>query len=236
MWINSPDLKCVILCAGSGSRLHPLSAEIPKAMILLNNQPIIQYVIDYWKQYTNDFIFIVKHQKEHIIEFAQQLPISSQFVEQKELRGIADAVLHAKDLVSEYFAVVLGDCVCHGQFNFPENMEQGIGVWETSNSHDITQSYAVKIEDNLVSEVIEKPQTIINNLCGMGFYFFSQRVFDYIPLTKPSKLRNEIEITDVIENMILAGEKISPVFFNGSYLNITFPEDLNKALNLLFPS
>ena len=51
---------------------------------------------------------------------------------------------------------------------------------------------------------------------------------DYIDKTPPSNLRNEIEITDVIQNMIDNKEQIKPVFFKGNYLNVTFPEDLKN--------
>ncbi|MCK4649382.1 hypothetical protein KAT51_07650, partial [bacterium] len=91
------------------------------------------------------------------------------------------------------------------------------------------QSYSIKIKNGLICQVKEKPERVFNNLCGMGFYFFNKKIFDYSRLTKPSKLRNEIEITDVIQNMIDGGERISPVFFEGDYLNITFPQDLKKA-------
>jgi dTDP-glucose pyrophosphorylase len=129
--------------------------------------------------------------------------------------------------------MVLGDCICNGEFIFPKDMQQGIGVWETQNIQDIKQSYAVEIKDNFVSKVIEKPKKIINNLCGMGFYFFDKRVFGYIKLTPPSPIRGEIEITDVIQKMIDAGEKISPVLFKGKYLNITYPQDLKRAEAIL---
>jgi dTDP-glucose pyrophosphorylase len=63
----------------------------------------------------------------------------------------------------------------------------------------------------------------------MGVYFFDKRVFDYIRKTPPSALRSEVEITDVIQNMIDAGERIAPVWFKGKYINVTYPEDIRKA-------
>ena len=83
------------------------------------------------------------------------------------------------------------------------------------------------------TDVVEKPIEITNNYCGMGYYFFKNNIFDYISLTSPSKLRNEIEITDVIQIMIDKGEKIKPVLFKGHYLNITYPENLRKWKNWL---
>jgi dTDP-glucose pyrophosphorylase len=226
LWLNDKDLKCVILCAGRGTRILPHSEDVPKAMLELNNQPILYYVIDYWKQFTNDFIFVVGYKKEQVIDYVKKLPIYSTFVEQKKLRGIADAVNHVKDYVSGNFILVLGDCICEGKFNFPANMEMGVGVWETSNLEDIKRSYSIEITNDVINKVVEKPKEIPNNLCGMGFYFFNSKVFDYIKITPPSKLRNEIEITDVIQNMINGGETIKPIFFNGNYFNITFPEDI----------
>jgi len=228
-WLSSQGLKCVVLCAGKGSRILPQSIEKAKVMISIADAPILKYVIDYWRKFTRDFIFVVGYKKEDMIKYAQQLPINYHFIEQKDPRGIADAVSCAQGLIPGRFIVVLGDCICKGGFNIPEGMEQGVGVWKTNNVEDIKQSYSIEIKDNLIVRVEEKPKNVFNDLCGMGFYFFDQKVFNYIKITKPSNLRNEVEITDVIQNMIEAGEKISPVFFEGDYLNITYPEDLKKA-------
>lgn len=233
-WFDYKGLKCVVLCAGQGTRILPCSSEKAKVMVEVRNKPILSHVIGYWNRYTNDFIFVVQYEKEQIIEFVSQLPINSRFVEQKELRGIGDAILCAKEFVSDCFTVVLGDCICQGEFCFPQNMEQGVGVWETNNVEDIKLSYSVEIKNNLVCRVEEKPKKVLNNLCGMGLYFFDKRIFRYIKMAKPSKLRNEVEITDVIQNMINAGEEIMPVHFQGDYLNITYPEDLQRAEEILF--
>lgn len=227
------DIKCVILCGGKGTRFLPLSLKKQKGMIEVNGKPVLRHVIDYWRQFTNDFIFVVKYKKADIYRFVKTLPINTDFVEPKKLKGIANGIYQAKDLVGSKFIVALGDCVCKGSFKIPSRMDQGICVWETDNKEDIRRSYSVKIEKGLVSKVKEKPKRLLNNLCGMGFYLFDRKVFDYIEKTKPSPLRNEIEITDVIQNMIDAGEKISPIFFKGDYLNITYTEDLKKAGEIL---
>ena len=93
--------------------------------------------------------------------------------------------------------------------------------------------HAVEIEENLVYKVEEKPEIVSNNLCGMGFYFFDRRVFKYIEVAKPSTLRNEVEITNVIQDMIDKGERIAPVLFHGDYLNINYPRDVIRAEGIL---
>ncbi len=232
-WHDAKDLKCVILCGGKGTRLLPLSLKKQKGMIEVRGKPILKHIIDYWTQFTDNFIFVVKYKKAHIRRFAETLPIKAEFIEPSELKGIANGIYQAKPLVKDRFIVVLGDCVCKGRFEFPKNMAQGVGVWETQNKDDIRRSYSVKIEKGIISAVKEKPKKLTNNLCGLGFYFFDKRVFDYIEKTKPSKLRNEIEITDVIQNMIKNREKIKPIFFKGEYLNITYTHDLERAEKVL---
>jgi len=227
-WVQNKDLKCVVLGAGKGTRILPHSIEKPKVMLEFNNKPLLRYVIDFWKKFTDDFIFIVGYKKEHIINYVKDLPIKSTFVEQTKLRGIADAIRLVKDLVSDNFIVALGDCICNGTFFFPKDMDQGVGVWETVNLEYIKNSYSIQIKNGYLKRVVEKPKEIPNNYCGMGFYFFKKKVFKYIDETPPSSLRNEIEITDVIQNMIDKKERIRPVFFKGNYLNVTFPEDLNS--------
>lgn len=228
-------LKCVVLCAGRGIRIGSGYAIKPKVMFEISEIPILSYVIDYWRRYTEDFVFVVGYKKEYVVEFVEKLSIRSQFVEQKQLKGIADALLHTEYAVTGRFIVVLGDCICRGDFSFPEDMIQGVGVWKTSDEKAIMNSYSVETENGLVSKVQEKPKVIVNNLCGMGYYFFDKRVFDYIRMTNPSSLRNEIEITDVIQNMIDAEEKITPILFSGRYLNINYPKDLITAKEFANP-
>lgn len=231
-WFNYQELSCVVLCAGKGSRLLSSRGE-PKAMVKINNKPILGYIIDYWKHFTDDFIFVVGYKKEEIIKFAKAQSINSRFVEQRIPKGIGDALMQARELIRERFIVILGDCICKGRFIFPRNMQQGIGVCKTENIEDIKHSYSVEIKNNYVYRVEEKPERIINELCGIGFYFFDSRIFGYIKNTKPSKLRNEVEITDVIQNMIDAKELIHPIFFEGDYINVTYPEDLYRAINII---
>lgn len=244
-WQNYKNLKCVVLCAGRGKRAWGFTFRFlfgfkkisffsnfmqkPKPLFTVHKKPLLYWIVNYWKKYTNDFVFIVGYKKEKIINYVKTLPINATFVEQKNLSGIAHAIATAKNYISDNFVVVLGDCLCKGEFSFPEKMEHGIGVWQTNNVEDIKRSYSVEHKDGLVHRVVEKPKELINNLCGMGFFFFNKRVFDFIEKTPPSSLRNEVEITDVIQNMINGGEKVSPVFFEGQYLNVTHPEDIGRA-------
>jgi dTDP-glucose pyrophosphorylase len=226
-WFEKP-LKCVVLAAGKGSRAYPATLTCPKVLLPLHGVPAIRYIIDFWQQFTKDFIFVVGYKKEMVIDYVSTLDIRPEFVEQTELKGIAHAVQLARPLVTPNFILVLGDCYCNGTFKFPEIMDQGIGVWETKNEDYIKQSYSVEIDNYSVKRVVEKPKALVNDYCGMGFYFFNTRIFKYIQATAPSKLRNEIEITDAIQNMVSAGEPVTAVPFTGDYVNITYENDIDR--------
>lgn len=230
----SQKIKCVILAGGKGTRLLPESLDKQKAMIEVSGKPILGHIIDYWSQFTDDFIFVVKFKKETIIDYVKTLSIKASFVEPESLRGIADGVLQVESLIDDRFIVVLGDCVCQGQFNFPKDFDQGIGVYQTSDEGKIRKSYSVEVKDERVIKVVEKPQVLVNNLCGMGYYFFNRQVFDFIKKTPASDLRHEVEITDVIQRMIDEGKNISPIYFEGKYKNINTAADLTIELEDFF--
>ncbi len=219
-------MKCVILCAGKGTRIIPYSKETSKVMIKVNDKPLLHYIIEYWKQFTNEFIFVVGYKKDSIISYVKQLNIKAEFIEQTELKGIAHAISLVKENIEREFVVVLGDCFYYGSFEIPKTLKLGVGVYQTTNPEQIKLNYSLEIENALVKQVIEKPTEVHNSYCGMGVYFFDQRVFPYIEKTKASSLRGEIEITDVIQNMIDNRENIHPIFFNGSYVNMTYPTDV----------
>ena len=122
--------------------------------------------------------------------------------------------------------------MCQDVFSFPNNFKQGVGVLKETEPDVIKRNFSVEVENDSIIRVVEKPNKISNDLYGTGFYFFSKKVFDYIKQTWPSKLCGEVEITDVIQNMVDADEKISPIFFSGDYVNITYQEDLNEAKSL----
>lgn len=233
---ESGKVSCVVLCAGEGTRLLKDLKEgegVVKAMVEVGGKPLVSHAVDYWKEFVHEFIFVVNFQKEKIIEYVGTLPVESRFVEQKELCGIACALSLTEDMVTDNFVMVLGDCIIRGEFDFPSDMEMGVGVWRTDREEDIKRNYSVEVEGNGIFRVVEKPRVLVNDFCGMGYYFFNRKIFDFIRKTPLSRLRGEIEINDSLQQIINGGGKISPVFFNGDYLNVTYASDLPRAESLL---
>jgi len=220
-------MKCIIPCAGESSRM----SNIPKTLLLIKGKPLLTHVIDIWKDSVDDFVFILKRSTTYLWEY---LPENSAVVFQDEPKGLADAILRAEPYVEGKFVVALGDCLYDGKFD-DEDFDIGIGVWKTNNIAEVNKSYLVGIEDGLVRTVVEKPSISIEGgkplNCGMGIYFLDTRIFDYIRKTRVTPGGGDF--TEVLQAMIDEGEKIAPVFFKGKYINVTYPEDLEKAEEIL---
>jgi len=200
-------------------------------LLKVNGRSILGHITHYWSDIANGFVIIVSKENEQLI---RQQSGNAEFVVQKEPKGIADAILRAEPYVDDYFMVVLGDCLYKGRFNIMLPFKgQGIGIWRTKDLDAIRQSYSVEMNGEYLSRVVEKPSNVLNNWCGMGVYFLDRCVFDYIRKTPPSLLRGEVEITDVLQKMIEAEERIRPLFFEGKYINITHPNDIRKAEEVL---
>lgn len=218
--------RCVVMAGGRSSRFQSVGTH--KSMAIVKGMPVIHHVIDYWRNLTDDFVFVVKNGKDQLIDFVRTLPIRSEFVEPSALRGIADGLSFAEEKVDGPFVVVLGDCFCAGRFEFPDRLVYGIGVQQNAQADEIRRNYAVCVRDGRVASVVEKPVDIRNDLCGMGFYFFQPDVFDYIRMTGPSRRTGEREITDVLQTLVDHGVELQAVPFNGTYINVNTPEDLER--------
>ncbi len=225
----SKDLKCVIICGGKGTRLYPITDTISKSLVPIKGKPLLHYIVDYCRQFTNDFMFIFERINVGLEEFIKTLPVNSECVIEDNPRGIANALFFAEDFIKDQFIVSLGDCIYNGKFDFPEKFDHGFGVVETTNLDYIKRSYSVEVINGKAQRVVEKPQTPFNNLCGMGFYVFRNNIYEFIKKTSSSPLTGKVELTDVIQTMISSGQDVKPIFFNGKYLNITYPEDLKVA-------
>lgn len=223
-----------MICGGPGTRLDPITKDLSKSLVPVKGKPILFYIIEYWRQFADEFIFIVNYRKEAIVDYVRSLGIKDEFIEESgEPKGIALALSQAEGQVGEKFILVLGDCLCRGDFIFPDRFDVGVGVWATDDPDNIRQSYSVELKGEQISKVVEKPTVLPNDLCGLGFYFFSRKIFEAIRRTRPSGPKQQIELTNAIQSLIDSGVPVSPIFLEGEYLNLTYPEDIKKAEMIL---
>lgn len=235
----------VVLAAGLGSRIKPLSFDTPKPLLPVCNKPIMQYQIEAMASIgITSIIVVVGHLKEKIIGHfgdGAWLGVKIRYIEQEKALGIAHAVGQLEPHIDGPFLLFLGDIFMIYK-DLPRLLEafdrKGASavlvVKKEENPESIKRNFAIQMNRNgSVKKVIEKPRYTINDMKGCGIYLFDMPVFDAIRRTPRTALRDEYELTNSIQILIEDGYKAYVAEVVEWDMNVTVPEDLLEC-NLRF--
>lgn len=230
-------MKAVVLAAGKGTRLRPLTEDKPKAMVEVNGKPLVSHCFDQLAEMgAEEFVVVVGYMKEHIIEHFgdsyREIPIT--YAHQREQMGLAHALLCVEEHIDDDFMLMLGDNIFNANLNdvvrrqredradaaflveeVPYEDASRYGVCDTNHFGEIT-------------EVIEKPEEPPTNLVMTGFYTFSPAIFHACKLVQPSN-RGEYEISEAIDLLIRSGRTIDAIGLDGWRIDVGYPEDRDEA-------
>ncbi|VVB98070.1 Bifunctional protein GlmU [uncultured archaeon] len=194
-------MKAVILAAGEGKRMHPLTHTRPKAMVYAAGKPLLWHVLhEVKKAGVNEAIIIVKYKKEKILEYfaANDLGMKLEFVEQGDKYGTGAAVLAAKGRVQGSFLVIAGDLVTESAVIKKVMQAHEGGVTAAAKAVDNPKHYGIfEVKDGRIAAVEEKPEAPKGNLANISIYMMDEGVFPLLEAITPS-LRGEYEITDIL--------------------------------------
>ncbi len=233
-------MQALILAAGRGSRMRPLSDFVPKPLLPIEGKAIILHALETLKACGFQKIVItVGYLGEKVINFVNansSADLEISFVFQKGLFGSADAIRVGMSDISENFLVLAGDTV------FPlsqvekiikvfkeENFEAVVGLKKVDEK-DLREKSSTLIDSKgFLLKVIEKPKIgeELTNVSVAPIYFFRYQVIkSYLNNLKPSPA-GVYELATALQNMIDDGKKVKGVFIKGSK-DITRPEDVLK--------
>jgi UDP-N-acetylglucosamine diphosphorylase / glucose-1-phosphate thymidylyltransferase / UDP-N-acetylgalactosamine diphosphorylase / glucosamine-1-phosphate N-acetyltransferase / galactosamine-1-phosphate N-acetyltransferase len=194
-------MQAVILAAGEGVRVRPLTRSRPKAMIPVANRPIIEYVIDALiKNGIRDIVVVVGYRKEQVTRFLNGLEVPVEVVVQEKQLGTAHALQCAESRITGDFLVLPGD-----NYIDPQSIAR---IKDTPNAilvkeHPNPSNFGVVLLNNgLVTDIVEKPEHSPSFMVSTGIYSLEKSFF--------SKIEGP-DITDAISAMILAGEQVRAV-------------------------
>lgn len=208
-------MQAVILAAGKGERLRPLTDDKPKSLLPICNKPLIDYLIEKLRNIGIDEIaVVVAYQKEKIIEHLKEKNVK--IIEQKEINGTASALYCSKNFVKDKFLAIYGDLFFEDNLeNFVKNNETTVGVVEVE---DVSRFGKVEVKNGKLIGIKEKSESG-KGLINAGIYIFYPDIFDAIEKTEISS-RNEYELTTSI--MLLKNEvKVEKI--NGYWSDIGYP-------------
>jgi hypothetical protein len=148
--------------------------------------------------------------------------------------GLARGLLRCRGLLREPFVCVLADELYlesnHGSLLPPAAPWEAVcGVLETDDPRLIRKNYAVNIEGDRVTALVEKPRHVENTLLGCGTYVFRPSIFPAIESTAPNPTTGRVELTDALQTLVAAGSPVRAFRLEGEYFNINSLEDRNHA-------
>lgn len=199
------DVKAVMLAAGKGERVRPLTLTKPKPMVKVANQTILEFNLKALEGLIDELVLVVGYKGQMIREFLKKrnYKFRVRFVEQEKQLGTGDALLKAKDAVKGRFLVLMGDNLYMKED--AENClekECAILVEKVEKPED----FGICLHNRgQLEKIVEKPGRPESNLANTGLYVLDENIFSYIENGKRSK-RGELELTDAINQFCKKNE------------------------------
>ena len=208
-------MQAVILAAGEGRRVRPLTWSRPKVMIPVANQPIIAYTID--ALVTNgirDIIVVVGYRKEHVTRFLNQLDLPIDVVVQEKQLGTAHALQQAACKINGDFLLLPGDNYIDAQSVAKiKEIKNAVLVKE----HPSPSNFGVvTVRDGRVDSIVEKPDNATSFLVSTGIYSLPADFFQYIQGN---------DVTEAISFMVESGIDVHAVTAD-DWQDAIYPWDL----------
>lgn len=220
-------MKCVILAAGEGKRVHPLTFTRPKVMIPIGNKPILEWnLLNAIDAGIKEFVFVVSYKSEMVRSYfgnGEKWNVKIEYVNQGEALGTANAIGVVEKFVDD-FIVLCGDTIFStDDLKNIVKSKNSIGLIKVENAKDYG---IVELDGDYIVKIFEKMEEPFTNVINGGIYHFSSKIFDYIKKTKKSP-RGEFEITDSI-NMMVKQIKLKSVFLK-EWRDVVYPWHLLDA-------
>jgi len=235
-------MQAVILAAGRGTRLRPVTTNRSKAMVPVLGRPLVERaLLPFYENGVRDYVFVVSPDDSEITRHftkGTSLDISAQFVVQEERLGTAHALGIAAPFIKGRFAVSACDSLVDaahvrallGEGDDPDAVLSLLDV----EPELVSRSAAVSLDGHRVLRIVEKPaqENAPSFTVSLPHYICSPRLLDLLPGLGASP-RGEYEIADAIQGLIDAGRRVVGVRAD-ERLQVSSQEDLLKVTRQMF--
>ncbi len=224
----------VILAAGEGTRMRPLTANTPKPLLPVGGKPFLEHTLEALagvgvKQVVVIIGWRARRVKE-VFGHGERWGLQVEYVEQPERSGTAAAVGLAEGRVKGRFLCINGDVIV-AQEDLRGLAASGGPTMALARVEHPENLGVVTVQGERVLEIEEKPAVARGNLANAGVYLFDQDIFDFIRAT-PMSPRGEFEITDSLR-LLTAKEELRGLALKGPWLSVEYPWDLLRANEIL---
>lgn len=228
-------MKGLILAAGEGLRMRPLTANIPKPLLPIAGKATIVHTIEAMRKAGVTELQILVGWRANRLKDAlgdgEKLDIEIEYVTQEERLGTAHAISMLKDKLSgDRFCCAYGDIIVS-----PRVLEEALrqlfpmkeSVMCVSAVDDPSRYGSVEVKDGFVKNIWEKSPIRHANLINAGVYIFNPDIFEYIEAT-PLSPRGEYELTDSL-SLLMKKQELRAHDLGRGWLDIARPWELLTA-------
>ncbi|MDD2807096.1 MAG: NDP-sugar synthase [Patescibacteria group bacterium] len=197
-------MKAIILAGGEGTRLHPLTYKIPKALIPVQGKTLTEHVLDIYKKVgVTDIIMSISYLAEQMTEYfgdGSKFGVTVEYLKEEERRGTAGPLLMLREanrqLVEDFY-------MCNGDNLFSLDLNQMLERHQQSGAvatialtevEDPTSRGVVRMEGAKIVEFVEKPtrEEAPSNYVSSGYYILAPEVFNFLPDQKFVMLETDV--------------------------------------------
>ena len=226
-------MQCVIICAGKGTRMRPLTDTIPKPMIQVCGKPILEHIIDALPESIDELILVVGYKKEQIESFC-----GSEFkgrkisyaVQENFAGGTGDALLCAKGLLKGKFLFMYADDI-HGKEALARVVQEEHALLGMRSETPERFGVLEQNEDGTLKQIVEKPEHPTSNLVNIGGFVVDPSLLSYGVEISQS---GELYVTDMLN--AYAKEHQVRIIEQDVWLPIGYPEHIVEAEAALCPT
>ena len=229
-----PD--CLILGAGEGTRMRPLTAKKPKVMLPVSNKPLLEYIIERSYDYIDNYYIVVGYESNSIQNYfgRNYRDKELKYVKQEDINGTAGAIQSAKGYIDKKFLTLSGDTFIEEKIIpkiINKHTERTGATMALKEVEDLSSFGAVKVHKDKVKSIEEKPEGGGAGLANLGIYMFDPKIFEYIEETGKSE-RGEYEITDSLKLMMDQND-VNYINYEGYWSDVGRPWNLLELNELL---
>lgn len=199
-------MQAVILAAGLGKRLRPITETVPKPLVPVNGKPVVEYTLQNLPASVEEVIFVVGY-KGHMIRetFGDSYGGRTvRYVEQGEPLGTGHAVRQAAPLVRGAFLLLYGDDI-YGPKGLQRLVRHSWALLVRRVEHPERFGVVVLDEEGNVERMVEKPKEFVSDLSWVGACVVKQ---EFLSVETPLSSRGEYEVTDMLNELLRQGIRL----------------------------
>jgi len=192
------NAKVIIMAGGKGSRLDPLTRILPKPLVPINNQAIIEHIISRFLKYgMKDFFFTIRYKMKIIKAYFSDTKINYKirYLEEKKPLGTAGGLQKLVGKIKSSFFVTNCDVLINVDlsrfFDFHKNKKLDISLITSSQKYTVPYGVCELNKNGKLKKITEKPK--LNYFVNAGMYLIEPKVLKLIPKNKYFDMNNLIQ-------------------------------------------